>query len=174
MSDKKEEDSEKPAAEFEAPSELELAKKEAKENYDKWLYLRAEFENFKKRMHKERVALINFGHENFARHLLEVVDSLENALKHAAEVGKKMGPFGEGIELTLKQFLGVFSQHGIHPIEAAGKKFDPQFHEAISQEESDKDEEETILKEHVKGYMIYDRLLRASRVVVAKKLSKKN
>lgn len=159
----------KPNEEPDLKKKLEQAEKEAKENYDKWLYLRADFENFKKRISKEQAELFKYGHERFARELLHVVDSLEWGLSHA-----KGDPQGleEGFRLTLKQCLSIFSQFGIMPIESVGKKFDPKFHEAVAEEEVSDRESLTIMREHRKGYMLHDRLLRAAQVIVAKRKEK--
>jgi len=154
-------------------TELDKARKAAKENHDKWLYLGAEFENFKKRLTKERIDLIKFGHERFAGELLNVVDSLESALAHVPKEESKKSGLAEGIHLTVKQFLGVFGQFGIKPIESKGKHFDPNFHEAIAQQESNEHEPGTVIQEHRKGYLLHDRLLRAAQVVVSKKKEKK-
>jgi len=151
----------------------EEAAREAKENYDRWLYLRADLENFKKRHYKERADLIKYGHEHFARELLEGVDSLESALLHAQKKDQDVSALGEGIVLTLKQFLKVFRQFGITPMDSVGKKFDPTYHKAVAEQEHPDQETGIILQEHKKGYMLHDRLLRAAHVIVATKKEKK-
>lgn len=156
----------KQTEEIDYKSKFEQAEKEAKENYNKWLYLRADFENFKKRIYKEQMEFLKYGHERFARELLLVVDSLEWGLSHAK--GDVQG-LEEGLRLTLKQCLSVFSQFGIAPIDSVGKKFDPKFHEAIAEEEKADCESLTVIREHRKGYTFHDRLLRAAQVIVAKR-----
>ncbi len=152
----------------------EEAQKEAKENYNKWLYLYADFENYKKRIHKEKLDVLKYGNEGFAYELLEVMDALEKALSHTNEKNGAKG-LEEGIKLTMKQFLSVFEKFGIKPIESIGAQFDPKFHEAVGEEE----EHEpgtipgTIIRETQKGYVLHDRLLRAARVIVAKKKDQK-
>lgn len=152
----------------EAPQQTETIdyKTKFEEAYNKLLYLRADFENFKKRIYKEQAEFLKYGHERFARELLHVVDSIEWGLSHA-----KGDPQGleEGFRLTLKQCLSVFTQFGITPIESIGKKFDPKFHEAVAEEEVAEGEPLTIIREHRKGYLLHDRLLRAAQVIVAKR-----
>ncbi|HBQ21750.1 MAG: nucleotide exchange factor GrpE [Deltaproteobacteria bacterium GWA2_38_16] len=146
----------------------EEAQKEAKENYNKWLYLYADFENYKKRIVKEKADLIKYGNEVLARELLEVMDSLEKALSHATGSNDLKG-FEDGIRLTLKQFGTVLAKFGISSIESMGKKFDPHFHEAVLEKEKENVETGTVIEEHQKGYLYHDRLLRVAKVVVAKK-----
>jgi len=165
---KKQEDAEK-TVESNAPTkidpQLEAAQKEAKENFNKYLYLRAEFENFKKRVQKEELHHIQYGIESFARDVLDAVDNLERSLQFVKDDKDSLV---QGIQLTLKQLHQIFDKFGIRPIESLGKKFDPNFHEAVDEKESDK-EHGTILLENRKGYMLRDRLLRSAHVVVSKK-----
>lgn len=145
----------------------EEATKEAKENYNKWLYLYADFENYKKRIFKEKAEFAKYGQENLAREILEGVDTLEKALSHAPGFEAHKG-FEEGIKLTLKQFLSALEKFGIIPIQSMGEKFDPVFHEAVSEEEKEDVESGTVIEEVQKGYKLHDRILRVARVVVAK------
>lgn len=152
--------------------EFEDAQKEAKENYNKWLYLYADFENYKKRIHKEKLDLLKYGNEGLAYELLEVVDSLEKALSHTPLKNGVKG-LEEGIKLTIKQFLGVFEKFGIKSIQSVGTKFDPKFHEAVGEEEKEGQVPGIVVGETQKGYVLHDRLLRAARVIVAKKKDQK-
>lgn len=162
----------------EAPSEADTAKnkdhiieelkKSAKDSYNKWLYLYADFENYKKRVVKEKADLFKYGNELLAREIVEVIDSLEAALNHTSQT-KDAKALEEGIGLTIKKFLGMLEKFGIKPIESVGEKFDPRFHEAVHEEEKEGVETGTILSESQKGYTYHDRLLRVACVVVAKK-----
>ena len=154
--------------EEEGKKKLEEAQKEAKDNYNKWLYLYADFENYKKRVHKEKLDLLKYGNEGLAYELLEVIDSLEKALSHAPLKNGAKG-LEEGIRLTMKQFLNILEKFGVKPIQSVGTKFDPQFHEAVGEEEKEEHEPGTVVSETQKGYTLHDRLLRAARVIVAKK-----
>ncbi|MBI3018830.1 MAG: nucleotide exchange factor GrpE [Deltaproteobacteria bacterium] len=160
------------AVEEDYKKKCEEAQKEAKENYNKWLYLYADFENYKKRVHKEKLDLLKYGNESLAYELLEVVDSLEKALSHTDEKNGAKGLEG-GIRLTMKQFLSVLEKFGIKPIQSVGTKFDPKFHEAVGEEEKEDHGPGMVVRETQKGYVLHERLLRAARVIVAKKKEQK-
>jgi molecular chaperone GrpE len=173
-----ESDLEKPSTtEGEKPEELEdksieqlLAEKEqeAKDNYDKWLRSIAEFENFKKRHEREKAEFMRMANESLVKDFLPVLDSLDRALKHT-EGNEVPQSFIEGIELVRKGFVSALEKHGVKEIEALGEKFDPNFHEAVMQQENPDVEDNTVLFETQKGYMLHDRLLRPSMVIVSKK-----
>ncbi len=149
---------------------LETAKKTADEEHDRVLRLSAEFDNYKKRMNRQMDELRKYANETLLKDLLPVVDNLERALNLAGEnTGEKMAEsFKEGVEMTLNEILKILERHHVTPIEALGKPFDPVFHEAVMQEPSEKAPENTVINEFQKGYMIHDRLLRPSMVVVSK------
>jgi molecular chaperone GrpE len=149
-------------------AELEgaLAAAEARvtEEKNKYLYLYADFDNFKKRTVKERSDLLKFGWENVARDLLSVIDNLERAVEHMpANVDANLRT---GIEMTLSQFRSTLERQGVTPITSDGSLFNPDLHEALGQEPSDA-AAGTITKTLVKGYTLHGRLLRPSRVVVS-------
>jgi molecular chaperone GrpE len=151
--------SENPLQKKVAELEAELKEKEAR-----YVYLYAEFENFKKRAQKERGDLLKFGWENVARDLLQVVDNLERAVEHApASTDRSLT---DGLLMIISQFKNTMQKQGVETIESLDKPFDPNFHEAVSQEASDKPEG-VIVKEHGKGYSLHGRLLRPARVVVS-------
>lgn len=141
--------------------------KEAAEFFDKWLRLRAEFENFKKRMQKEKADLLKFGNESLLRALLPVLDNLTRALDHGKEKGGQASSLLEGVELIHKQFINILEKFGVKPVSAVGELFDPEKHEAIAQEESDQ-EPNKVIGEVEKGYLYHERLLRPAKVIVAK------
>jgi len=146
----------------------QLAEKtrEAAETYDKWLRLMAEFDNFKKRTQKEKADLMKFSNESLLRSILPILDNLERAIDHGK--GSKENPsLLEGLEITLKQFLNTLERFGVRPLSARGEVFDPEKHEAVSQQESDQ-EPNRVISEIEKGYIYHDRLLRPARVVVSK------
>ena len=108
-----------------------------------------------------------YANENLLRDLLPVVDSLQRALE--VEIGsEKDHGFREGIELTLREMMKVLERFSVRPIETAGKPFDPNFHQAMMQEETDQVPENTVIREFQRGYTIHDRLLRPAMVIVAK------
>jgi molecular chaperone GrpE len=146
----------------------QLAEKtrEAAENYDKWLRLMAEFDNFKKRTQKEKADLMKFSNESLLRSILPILDNLERAIEHGKGSGENTSLL-EGLEITLRQFLNTLERFGVKPLSARGEVFDPEKHEAVSQQESDQ-EPNRVISEIEKGYIYHDRLLRPSRVIVSK------
>jgi len=135
-----------------------------KEKDAKYLYLYAEFDNFKKRNQKERADLIKFGWEPVARDLLQVVDNLDRALQHIPAGTNSV--LVDGIQLVLQQFHGTLSRQGVQTIPTAGQPFDPNFHEALGQIPAP-EAAGTILKEELKGYTLHGRLLRPARVILS-------
>ncbi len=148
----------------EAQKKIEELEVQLKDKDQKYLYLYAEFENFKKRSIKERSELIKYGTEPLAREILDVIDNLERAISHMPKDTDKT--LGEGLHMVLNQFRAILQKQGIEHIKSVEQSFDPNFHEAISSEQSDHPEG-TVVKEHMRGYTIHGRLLRPARVVVS-------
>jgi molecular chaperone GrpE len=158
--------------EEEVEIKLETAEKEAKESYDRFLRVSAEFENYKKRTAREMNEFRKYANESLLRELLPVVDNLQRAIDSSINNKMDSGLVAEGIDMTLKEILKVLEKFAVKPIDALEKPFDPTFHEAVMQEETDEKPENTVLREFQKGYIIHDRLLRPTTVVVSK--AKKN
>jgi molecular chaperone GrpE len=150
--------------------ELEAELSEAQEQV---LRTAADAENFKKRLQREKDEQTRYANESFMRELLTVIDNLERALEHS-ETGSSQGGLVEGLTMTLKGFLDTLTRFGCTQVEATGKPFDPNFHEAVSQEESADHEPNTVLKELQKGYMLKERLLRPAMVLVSKRSSQQD
>lgn len=148
----------------ELQKQIEKLEEQVKEKESKYLYLYADFDNFKKRAVKERSDLIKFGWESVARDLLQVVDNLERALVHMPPDTDKT--LAEGLNMVLTQFRASLQKQGLQTIESLKKDFDPNLHEAVGQEESDLPQG-TIVKEHTRGYTLHGRLLRPARVIVS-------
>ena len=127
----------------------------------------ADAENFKKRLQREKEEQTRYANETFMRELLPVIDNLERAIQHSATAANQEG-LVDGLNMTLKGFIDTLARFGCTVLEAIGKTFDPNFHEAVSQEESSKVEPNTVLKELQKGYMLKERLLRPAMVIVSK------
>lgn len=155
-----------PMKEMEA--KLKSAEQEAKENYDRFLRVSAEFENYKKRSAREMADFKKFANESLIKELLSVVDNLERAINSSANDEYANSSVVEGVNMTLKEILKIFEKYSVKPIESLGKTFDPNFHQAISQEETEEHPENTVLKEFNKGYLMHERLIRPSLVVVSK------
>ena len=138
-------------------------KEDLEDKDDRIKRLMAEFENFKKRSDKERTGLYNSVMGDVITSLLPVLDNLEKA----AKTETKDEQYKNGIEMVVNQFKDVLKANGVTEIETVGKKFDPSLHEAVSLVQDEKLGEKEIKEEFRKGYMIGDRVLRHSLVVVA-------
>ncbi len=149
--------------------EAESAKQEAQENYDKYLRVFAEFDNYKKRSTREMNDFRKYANEALLRDMLTVVDNLERAINSSNDHAEDTSSIVEGVRMTLGGIIDLIEKHHVAPIESEGKPFDPQFHQAFQQEESEDHPSNTVLKEFQKGYLLHDRLLRPSMVVVSKK-----
>ena len=149
-------------------AKLEVKEQEAKENYDRLLRVSAEFENYKKRTTRELEEFRKFANQSLIKEMLSVVDNLELAMNSTN--GHKTIDQGllQGLDMTHKEILKVFEKFNVKPIEAKGQTFDPTFHEAVMQEATDEFDENTVINELQKGYLIHDRLLRPAMVVVAR------
>ena len=114
-----------------------LAAKEAEAaaNWDKFLRERADLENYRKRVQKEKEELLKYGNESLLLEILPVLDNMERALAHAAE--ESQAAVIEGVKLTRTMLLSVLKKFGVVPLEAKGATFDPAFHQAMYQVESD-------------------------------------
>jgi molecular chaperone GrpE len=146
---------------------LTASEEQAKEYYERLLRLTAEFDNYKKRMAREKADFMRYANENLVKDLLESVDNLERALSHEAENGSE--GLAEGVRLTLKMLLETLARHGVKPVEAVGKPFDPNFHEAVSQVGVDHVDNNHVVEEYQRGYLLHDRLLRPAMVLVCRK-----
>jgi len=153
-------------AELEA--KLEAKEKEAGETYDRFLRASAEFDNFKKRSSREMEEFRKFANQSLIKEMLSVVDNLELAMNSTNNHKAIDKDLLQGLEMTHKEILKVFEKFNVKPIDAKGQPFDPAFHEAVMQEETSDSPKNTVTNELQKGYMIHDRLLRPSMVVVAK------
>jgi len=160
-----------PTEEVAAESELqvlrrELAEKEAlaQASHDRFLRERAELENFKRRMLREKTEALRFAAEPLVRDLLPVVDNLERALEHADRNDQSVV---DGVRMVLGSLLDVLERHGVRRIEAEGQPFDPSRHEAMAQVESDELTPSQVVKQHHRGYLLHDRLLRPALVTVS-------
>ncbi len=154
-----------PKAELEA--KLAAAEKEKKDNWDRYLRSAADLENLRKRQKRE-IEDAKFDTKNkVLKEMLPVVDNLERAIEHASAGGAEKNPIVEGVQLVLRQFATAFERLDVTAIDAMGQPFDPNLHEAISQQESDQPAG-TVVQVLQRGYRAGDRLLRPSLVVVAK------
>lgn len=150
----------------ELEARITALEKEKKENWDRYLRTAADLENLRKRQKRELDDVRLESKGRVLKEMLPVVDNLERAIEHAtAQAGTN--PIIEGVQLVLRQFLTAFERLDVTPIEAGGQPFDPNLHEAISQQESDSPPG-TVVQVLQRGYKSGDRLLRPALVVVAK------
>ena len=126
----------------------------------------AEFENYRKRTEKEKAAMFEMGAKSVVEKILPVVDNFERGLAAVPEADKD-GAFAAGMNLIYKQMMTELEGLGVKPIEAVGQEFDPNFHNAVMQVESDEYEEGIVAQELLKGYMYRESVVRHSMVAVA-------
>jgi len=151
---------------------FEVKEKEAKENYDLYLRAVAELDNYRKRAARDKADIIKYGKEDLVKDILPFLDSLDRALEHADASDAQA--FKSGIALIQDQLLCCLKKHGVEKIESAGMDFDPNFHEALMQMDSADHQDNQIVSEMEKGYLLNGRLIRPSRVCVCKKIKENN
>ncbi len=160
-------------AEASLREQLEAAIAERDANYDRWMRARAELENFRKRTEREAEELRKYQAFQLIRDLLPALDNLERAIE-AAEAESSGSPeqrltqLTEGLRMVHRQFLEILARYGAKPIDALNKTFDPNYHEAVSQVATDEHPPMTVVQEVERGYMVHDRVVRPTKVVVAK------
>lgn len=142
-----------------------------KDSEDKYLRVHADFDNIKKRLEKEKYQAIDYASEKFAKDLLAPIDTLEMALaaeEAASNLSSEdlLAKLKEGVQLTIKNFYTAFDKHNISIVETDGE-FDPNFHNAIMQVDSEVKGTGEIVQVLQKGYMLKDRLLRPAMVSIA-------
>ena len=152
---------------------LQSKEVEAQETYERLLRVSAEFENYKKRSAREMEEFRKFANQSLIKEMLSVVDNLELAMNSTDSPQAIDKGLLEGLEMTHREILKVFEKFDVKPIDSSGRPFDPMFHEAVMQEETDEVPENTVVNELQRGYLIHDRLLRPAMVVVAKPKEKK-
>jgi len=141
---------------------------EVKSANERVLRERADLENFRKRTAREREEVLRYGNERLVKDLLSVIDNLERALEHASS-GENGQPLIEGVTMVRGELVAVLERHGVSPVAALGERFDPARHEAVEEVESDDHEPRTVVREHQKGYMLRDRLIRPALVGVSRR-----
>ncbi|MCC6545188.1 MAG: nucleotide exchange factor GrpE [Nitrospirae bacterium] len=165
LQDEKDESKETVASVREA---LEKKEAECRDLQDKYVRTLAEMDNFRKRINREMNDAVKFANDKILGDLLVVIDNMERAIAHSREK-KDFDSLLDGLELTMKEFRGVFEKHGVQSIESVGQLFDPSRHHAVAMVESDSHGDNVIVEEFRKGYLLNDRVLRHSLVSVAKK-----
>ena len=140
------------------------------ETKEKLLWMTADFENYKKRVLKDKEDHLKFSQADLLKEVLLVADNLERALAAlpADDNDKGLLSLKQGVDLTLKQFNSILAKYNVTKIKAKGEKFDPHMHEVMFQEETTQFPDGTVLEELQSGYLLYDRVLRPAMVKIAK------
>ena len=150
--------------------QIRLKDEEIANQKDTFLREKAELENFKKRLTKEKDDFVQFANERLLQELIQIEDNLERALEVP---NATLESLKEGVEMIQKQFSTFLKNQKVEPIEAIGKAFDPTLHEVLNQQESEEHEENTVIEEYSKGYTLNGRILRPAKVVISKKPAEK-
>lgn len=156
-----------PKASDQKVSEVESLKNEAEKAKNDYLYLRAEFDNYRRNVIKERSDLIKYGSERLIVDILGVLDNFERALE-AKPTPENLVNYVKGIEMTQQELKNVLTKFGVSEIPAQGVQFDPSIHEALSSEETDTVKPGFISRVFKKPYKLFDKIIRPGQVVVAK------
>lgn len=154
--------------------ELILKTKEARDYKEKYLRALADLENTKKRLIAEKQEIVNYSVSNIVEDLLEPIDNLENALSYTDNLSDELKNWATGFKMILNQLQSALENHGIVPYESKGKPFDPHFHEAVEMVETNEEKDGIVLEEIKKGYKHHGKILRVSKVKVAKHVPKEN
>ncbi len=144
-------------------AEVERLTADLKEKEDRVLRLQADFENFRRRVSKERIELADVVKQDFLKDMLPLVDNFERAMAAEKTDGEA---FQKGVEMIYTQFGEILKKNGLEPIETEGRKFDPNFHQAVMRVAAPELEDEMIVKELQRGYTAHGRVLRPSMVQV--------
>ena len=150
--------------------QIRLKDEEILKQKDTFLREKAELENFKKRLSKEKDDFVQFANERLLQELIQIEDNLERALEVP---NATLESLKEGVEMIQKQFSTFLKNQKVESIEAIGTDFDPTLHEVLNQQESEEHEENTVIEEYSKGYTLNGRILRPAKVVISKKPAEK-
>ena len=150
--------------------QIRLKDDELLKQKDTFLREKAELDNFKKRLVKEKEDFVQFANERLLKEVIQIEDNMERAMTAS---NATLESLQEGVEMIQKQFATFLKNQKVKPIEALGKPFDPNLHEVLNQQESEETEENTVIQEYSKGYTLNGRILRSAKVVIAKKPAEK-
>jgi len=149
-------------------NEIEAARTEASNNWDLYLRERADLENARKRHLRDKEEALRFANDRLLKEMIPVLDNLERAVSHAEQSDDSNQGLLEGVNMTINQFRKALEDFGVKPINAVGEPFDPNMHQAMGQVESAEQAPNTVVTEFQRGYLLHNRLLRPSLVMVAK------
>jgi molecular chaperone GrpE len=149
-----------------ADTQLEELRKQADENQQRYLRVQADFDNFRRRSRLEKEDFAKYASLKLIEQLLPVVDNFERALSSSKDT-KDFEALVKGLDMTFRQLDQLLAQEGLTPIEAVGQPFNPEFHQAIMQVESEEHEEGIVVEEIQKGYLMKDKVIRPAMVKVS-------
>ncbi|MEB4798629.1 nucleotide exchange factor GrpE [Paenibacillus chondroitinus] len=147
-------------------SELEKARVQAEENYQRLLRVQADFDNFRRRARAEKEDFAKYASLKLIEQLLPIVDNFDRALASSKET-KDFDALAKGLDMTYRGMDQLLTAEGLKPIEAVGQPFNPEFHQAVMQVESDEHEEGIVVEELQKGYILKDKVIRPAMVKVS-------
>jgi len=147
------------------PSEIERLKEEVRREHDMYLRALADYDNYRRRIERERATAARSGKRDIILQLLEVLDGFDRALQHVDDAPSSVS---EGLQLLHRKLLGLLEAQGITPLQSLGETFNPELHDAIGSVESEEVEPGTVAEEMQRGYRWGDDVLRPARVRVAK------
>ncbi len=148
-------------------SEYEKLVRESLDYKDKYVRLFAEFDNFRKRMEREKQEFAKYANGEVLSQFLSILDDLERSVEAAKTKHEDYDAFLKGIEMVMAHVYEMLKKNQVKPMDTKGKMFDPHFHEVLMQEETDKFKEGTVIDEFQKGYMLDGRVMRTAKVKVA-------
>ena len=146
---------------------LKALEQEKNDLSDRLLRTMAEFDNYRKRVTREKEGLIKYGTERIAFEILPVVDNFERALEQSHQATDP-GALVDGLKMILKQLMAALEKFEIKPFHSIGEQFNPEIHEAMAQQEHPDHEDNTVIEQFQKGYMLGERMLRPARVLVSR------
>ncbi|MFD0682694.1 MULTISPECIES: nucleotide exchange factor GrpE [unclassified Paenibacillus] len=159
-------EAEEAAQEQASEQELEQLRKESEENYQRYLRAQADFDNFRRRTRLEKEEFAKYASMKVIEQLLPVLDNLERAL-NAGQEGKDYEALHKGVDMISRQLDQTLANEGLQAMESVGQPFNPEFHQAIMQVESEEHEEGIVVEEIQKGYLLKDKVLRPAMVKVS-------
>jgi len=156
-----------PNLEDDLKARLKALEQEKNDLSDRLLRTMAEFDNYRKRVTREKEGLVKYGTERIACEILPVVDNFERALEQSHQATDP-GAVVDGLQMILKQLLTALEKFEIKPFHSIGERFNPEIHEAMAQQEHPDHEDNTVIEQFQKGYMLGERMLRPARVLVSR------
>lgn len=157
------------AAEASEENVANLESKKEEDYKEKYYYLAAEMQNLQRRYDREKGDLLKYGNEKILKDLIDIVDNFERTLGFIKnDEDEKVKNLCVGIEMINNQFLETLGKHGLKQVDAIGKDFDPNFHEALAQQPAEGKKDMEVIQVHQAGYTLNERLIRPAKVIVAK------